>query len=273
MPPVPGDRPDPFDPTVPSATRVYDFLSGGSQNFAADREIGRQIEAAYPLIREIARSNREFTGRAVTWCARTLGIRQYLDLGAGLPAAGSACETALAVIPDARYAAIDNDADVVSHAQTLLSGRPGVVIAEADLRDVRAVLAHPSVRRIINPERPVAVIAALVLQFTSAADASKAISGYMRRMVPGSAVILSCGRCDSPELGERLVSKARHLWPEIPGKPLRNHSREEMLGFLRGLELVTPGLVPARAWRGGMPDPGLKPLGPGYVLSAVAVKR
>lgn len=264
--PVPGPGKDRIDTSRPNTARVYDYWLGGKDNFAADRELAARIEKISPAARTMAIRNREFLARAVPWCARELGISQFLDLGSGLPAAENIHESAREVIADATVAYVDSDEVVVSHGQALLAGSGGVAAVLGDLRDPGAVLGNPDVRAVIGLDRPVAVVCALVLHFMSADEARTAVAGYVKEVAPGSAVIISCGRNDDPVLWERVqaeMSRAAQLY---------NHTRDEILGFFAGLDMVLPGLVPARAWRGGMPSQGPGPDSPAYALCGVAVK-
>jgi SAM-dependent methyltransferase len=254
-----------IDTTRPSIARVYDYWLGGKDNFAVDRTMADEMEECYPGTRQMAVSNRRFLVRAVTWAAAQ-GIRQFLDLGAGLPTVENTHQTARAVTAEARVCYVDIDPVAELHASALLAGSPGIVAARADLTKPDEVLADPRVRTVIDPAQPLAVILAMVLHFLSADEARRTVAEYAAALAPGSYIIVSVLRCDDLELWAR-------------GRPLytagnsRNHSRDEVTSFLSGLELVPPGLVSARSWRGGMPDPGLKPGAPAYVLAAVARKR
>ena len=261
--PAPGDHP--FDISKPNTARVYDYWLGGKDNFAADRELAERLEKITPAVRAMAVRNREFLGRAVPWCARELDISQYLDLGSGLPAAENIHESARLVIPGATVAYVDCDGVAVSHGQALLAGSGGVAAVLGDLRDPEGVLGDPAVRSVIDIGRPAAAIFALVLHFMKASEAQTAVAGYVKELAPGSAVIISCGRNDDPVLWGRV--RGAYVAGDV-----YNHTREEILGFFAGLEMVPPGLVPARAWRGGMPDSGLGPDSAAYALCGVAVK-
>jgi O-methyltransferase involved in polyketide biosynthesis len=254
-----------LDTTRPSIARVYDYWLGGKDNFAADREMADEMERCYPGTRQMAVSNRQFLVRAVTWAAGQ-GISQFLDLGAGLPTVENTHQTARAVTPDARVCYVDNDPVAALHASALLAGSSGIAAVRADLTDPEQVLADPGLQAVIDLSQPVALIFAMVLHFLSADEARQVVAEYAAALAPGSYIVVSILRCDDLELWTR-------------GRPLytagnsRNHTREEVASFLSGLELVPPGLVEARSWRGGMPDPGLPPKEPAYVLAGVAQKR
>jgi SAM-dependent methyltransferase len=254
-----------IDTTKPNIARVYDYHLGGKDNFAADRDMADKLEEIYPGVRQMTVSNRQFLVRAVIWAAQQ-GITQFLDLGVGLPTVENTHQTARAVTPGARVAYVDNDPVAVSHASALLAATPGISAVRADLTEPDAVLADPAVGATIDLSRPVAVILAMVLHFLPAARPRRVVTGYTAALAPGSYAIVSVGRCDDPDLWAR----GRAVYTAGDS---RNHSREEIAACLGGLDLVPPGLVPARSWRGGMPDPGLPPEGPAYVLAAVASKR
>lgn len=265
--PVPGERNPPFDSSRPNTARVYDYWLGGKDNFAADRELAERIERIYPQAREMALANRKFLVRAVLWCAR-YGIGQFLDIGAGLPAAENIHETARSVKPDATVAYVDSDPVVISHGQALLAGQRGIAAVTGDLRDPQRVLDHRDVRKVIDLDRPCGLVCAMVLHFVPAREAREAVAEYVRELAPGSAVVISCGHNSDPGLWEQVRAEMGSAGP------LFNHTREQILGFFGGLDLVEPGLVPARAWRGGMAAAGvIKPPGAAYVLAGVGVRR
>jgi O-methyltransferase involved in polyketide biosynthesis len=249
-----------FDVTRPNIARVYDYWLGGKDNFEADREQAEELLRIHPGIVDAVRANRQFVGRAVTWAARE-GIAQFIDLGAGLPAPPSVHETARAVLPGAHVVYVDNDPVVVAHARALLATDDGVAAVPGDLRDPAAVLASESLKRVIDIRRPVCVILALVLHFSDAATAREITAGYVSALTPGSCVILSVGGSDDP--GGRVAAT-------YTAGTLYAHSREQVAGFLTGLDLVEPGLSDARTWRSGWAE---KPRPEaGYVRAAVGRK-
>jgi O-methyltransferase involved in polyketide biosynthesis len=251
---------DGLDPSRPNIARVYNYWLGGSDNYAADREQAEQLLSIYPGIADAVRANRQFVGRAVTWAARE-GIGQFIDLGAGLPASPSVHETARAVLPGAHVAYVDNDPVVISHARALLATDDGVAAVPGDLRDPAAVLASEDVTEVIDLRRPACVILALVLHFSDAVAAREITAGYISALAPGSCVVLSVGGSDDP--GGRATAA-------YTAGTLHTHSREQVAGFLAGLDLVEPGLSDARAWRAGWGET-LKPQA-SYVLAAVGRK-
>jgi SAM-dependent methyltransferase len=253
-----------LDTSKPNIARVYDYWLGGKNNFEADRELADRMAVMYPPWVQGCRDNRAFVCRAVTWAAGQ-GIGQFLDLGAGLPTSPSVHDAAREVIPDARVCYVDNDPVVVSHATALMTKPDGLAAVRADLSDPAAVLGDPAVTSVIDPGEPVCVIFALVLHFFDEAVARRIVAEYASALVPGSVVVMSCGRTDDPAMWE----KVRQLY--TAGK-LYNNDRDVLATYLATLEMVPPGLVPARAWRGGMPHVPEAAPGAAYALGAVAVK-
>ena len=248
----------------PNIARVYDYWLGGKDNFAADRELAARLAELYPPWVQACRDNRGFVGRAVTWAAGQ-GIGQFLDLGAGLPSSPAVHDAARAVNPAARVCYVDNDAVVVRHAEALLTGPDGIAAVQADLTRVADVWDNPQVRSVINPDEPVAVILALVMHFFDQEQARRVAAAYASRVAPGSAFIISVGRNDDPLMWAQVRE-------QYTAAVLHNHSRDEMLSLLEGMDLVPPGLALAHAWRGCMGTVPDRPPGPAYVLGAVGVK-
>jgi O-methyltransferase involved in polyketide biosynthesis len=252
-----------LDTSKPNIARVYDYWLGGKDNFAADRELAEHMAAIYPPGVQLCRDNRVFVSRAVTWAAEQ-GIGQFLDLGAGLPTSPSVHDAVREVIPQARVCYVDNDPVVVVHAEALLTKSDGLVAVCADLSDPDAVFRSPGVASVIDPGEPVCVILASVLHFYPEAAARRIVAGYVSTLVPGSVVVISCGRIDDPVMWEQV----REMYT---AGTLYNHDRDVLVTYFTELEMVPPGLVPACAWRGGMPHVPA-PHGPAYVLGAAAMK-
>ena len=253
-----------IDTNIPNIARVYDFFLGGKDNFAADRELAAQIAEISPEWVQACHDNRRFVGRAVTWAARQ-GIRQFLDLGAGLPSHPAVHETVREIIPGARVCYVDHDPVVVAHARALLTKPVGVDIADVDLSDPAGVLEHPGVTSIIDWSEPVCVLLAMVLHFYDPVAARELAGGYASRLAPGSVLAISCGRNDDPDRWQRMRES-------YTAATTYNHSRDELRSFFGTLQLVPPGLALARTWRGGLADVPGRPPGPAYVLAAVGVK-
>jgi hypothetical protein len=252
-----------LDTSRPNIARVYDYLLGGIDNFAVDRAMADRLVRVYPQTVQIARANRAFITQAVTWAARQ-GIAQFLDLGSGLPTSPSVHEAARKVCPGARICYVDNDPMAVLHTQALMLKRagPGVTAVNQDLDDPAAVLADPDVASVIGTGDPVCLILAAILHFYEAARAREVVGSYVRRMAPGSAVVISCLRVDDPLLFEQGSGN-------YTAAGVYNHTREEMESFFAGLELVPPSLAPVHVWRGGTMR---EFAGAGYFLGGVGLK-
>jgi S-adenosyl methyltransferase len=258
---VPAGSPG-LDTSKPNIARVYDYLLGGRDNFDADRQLARELQKLYPPLPRVLGESRAFVSRAVTWAARQ-DIAQFLDLGAGLPTEPAVHRTARDVLPLAHVVYLDNDPVAFSHASALLATKDGVSAIHGDLTDPAGVLADPALRAAIDPERPLCAIFGMVLHFMDAASAREVVTGYTRLLAPGSVVAVSVVVNDDEVLWKQLQSA-------YTAGTLYNHSRADIASFLDGLELVPPGIALAHTWRAGMPDPGLVPGGPAYVVAAAA---
>jgi S-adenosyl methyltransferase len=253
-----------IDASRPSIARVYDYLLGGKDNFAADRELAGQILALNPGTRDWARANREFLCAAAARAAREGGISQFLDLGAGLPASPAVHDAARAVIPDARFAYVDFDPSAVLHAQVLLRKTEGLVSILADLTDSETVLSHPDTARVLDLNRPVGIIIGGVAHFLSAPRMREVAARYLSRVQPGSWLIISAGRAENEEVNTKLQ-------PVYTAAETFRHSHEDFASFFDGTDIVPPGLVEARRWIAGVntapPSLGL------YMLCGAGIKR
>ncbi|HZR49672.1 MAG TPA: SAM-dependent methyltransferase [Streptosporangiaceae bacterium] len=232
---------EPFDPTRPNIARVWDFWLGGKDNFAADRELARKMLAIHPVSAQMAQENRRFLGRAVGYVAR-LGVRQFIDVGAGLPTALNTHDIARRVDPEARVAYVDNDPIVISHARSLLATSPGVLAVPGDMRDPERILADAGLVQLIDLAEPVCVILSAVLHFADAATARDVAAAFAAAVVPGSYLIISVGSGSRSE-GDTFTSA-------YTAARLYIHSTEEIRGFFDGLDLVPPGVVPVPSWNG-----------------------
>ncbi len=202
-------------------------------------QLAERLLASYPPLRDLVKENRAFVTQAVTWAARQ-GIGQFIDLGAGFPAAPPVHQAARAVLPAARVAYVDIDPVVLTHARALLATSDGVTAVAADLRDLAAVLAHPDLRAVIDPARPVCVIIAAVLHFLDADAAREVTGGYARLIAAGSCLVISVARYDDEMLGKRLAAEyTAAAW----------HAPADVVSFFDGLELAGPGLAEAGTWR------------------------
>ena len=233
----------------PSAARVYDFYLGGFHNFAADREMGRQAVQMWPELPEIMRSNRGFLRRAVEFLVDA-GVRQFLDLGSGIPTVGNVHEVAQRRAPDAKVVYVDNDPVAVEHSQAILAGDDRTEVVQADLRDPDAVLADPTVRGLLDLTRPTAVLMVAVLHFVpDQDDPARLVARFRETVSSGSYLALSHATA-----GERADRAAEHrgLYQRT-ATPMTMRTREQVERLFDGWELVEPGLVYLPQWR---PEPG-----------------
>ncbi len=253
-----------FDPATPNMARVYDYWLGGKDHFPADRAEAERLLAIYPPLRDLAQENRAFVTQAVSWAARQ-GTGQFIDLGAGLPAAPAVHQAARTVLPAARVAYVDLDPVVLSHARALLATSDGVTAVAADLRDPGAVLADPELRAVIDPARPVCVILGAVLHFLDAGAARAVTAGYARLMAPGSCLVISVASVDDEGLGKQLAA-------EYTAAAWHNHTPADVTSFFAGLELVGPGVTEAQTWRAWMPQPVMRHRD-GHVLAGAALRQ
>src|SRR5271166_3685058 len=165
--------PDGIDTTRPNVARIYDYLLGGKDNFAADREAAKRLIQAIPDIAAIARDNRSFLGRVVRYLAIEGGIRQFLDLGSGLPTQANVHELAQAVAPGARVVYVDNDPVVTSHGQALLASGDHVGMVSGDLRNPASILRHPDVLSLLNLAQPLAAARASCISSPTSRDRTR----------------------------------------------------------------------------------------------------
>ena len=252
-----------FDPLVPSIARVYDYLLGGKDNFAVDRDVAQKLLAVAPIAAEVMRENRQFLARATRWAAEN-GITQFIDLGCGMPTAPNTHQVAQAVAPDAHVAYVDMDAVVLAHLRALAAqGNPGVLVIDGDVREVDDILNL--VIASIDLSRPVCLSMGALLHFFPADDARKLVARYAAVLEPGSYVVLSIGRADGDE-----ESQGFGTYSSASAAQAYNHSVAEFTSFFGPLTLVPPGVIDARAWH---PDDGqADPLSarPGQALVGVA---
>src|SRR5712691_9085664 len=196
---VPGG----IDTATPNVARIYDYLLGGKDNFAADREAARRLIEAIPDVAAIARDNRSFLGRVVRYLATRSGIRQFLDLGSGLPTQANVHELAQGVAPETRVVYVDNDPVVASHGRALLASGDQVGMVLGDLCDPAGILRHPDVLRLLDLTQPVAVLCTSTLHFIAdEAEPHKIIAEYRDRMAPGSYLAISHGTLEEDPRGE-----------------------------------------------------------------------
>jgi hypothetical protein len=237
--------PDGVETDRPSVARLYDFFLGGHHNYAADRELGRQLIQAEPNARKIMRENRQFLGRAVKYLSDA-GIRQFIDLGSGIPTQENVHEIAQRRDPDARVVYVDNDPGVVAHSRHLLRGNPLATVINADLRTPEIVLRHPEVRRLIDPARPVGLLMVTVLHFIpDTDDPAGIVAQYTRTLGDGSYLVISHATNES---APGAAAKVEDLYQRTTSSA-HIRSSAEITKFFAGFELVEPGLVYLPEWR------------------------
>ena len=256
-----------FDTGIPHIARVYDYWLGGTDNFAADRELGERTLQAYPNLALSVRANRAFLARAVRFLAAEAGIRQFLDIGTGIPTAGNTHEVAQRMASDSRVVYVDNDPIVLAHAQALLTSTPEGACAylDADLRDPDTILAAAA--DTLDFSQPVAVMLIAVMHFIGAdAEASAIMNRLAGACVPGSFVTITHAASDIDV--EQMAEMVRRLNQSAPEKTtLRD--RAGVTRLFDGLELVEPGVIRAAEWR---PDSDLEAASPAALWAGVARK-
>jgi O-methyltransferase involved in polyketide biosynthesis len=248
-----------FDTTKPHPARMYDYLLGGKDNFAADRELAEKVLVSWGTARTAARENRAFLGRAVRYLVSEAGIRQFLDIGAGLPSANNVHEVAQSIAPECRVVYVDNDPIVLTHGRALLTsspeGRTGYI--QADFRDPEKILADPVTRATLDFSQPVALMLVALLHFVPDSDgAAECLATLLGAVPSGSYLVASHSTVEhDPELMEN-VGRA-YAGTGIPGQTRTSDEFAELA--FTGLRLVDPGVVLVSEWRPQAPGPRPQP--------------
>ncbi|HET9082684.1 MAG TPA: SAM-dependent methyltransferase [Trebonia sp.] len=240
-----------IDVSVAHQARVYDYLLGGKDNFAVDRAVGEKILEANPDLVAMNRANRTFLGRGVRFLAAEAGIRQFLDIGTGIPSAGNTHEVAQEVAPESRVVYVDNDPIVLAHARALLASAPEGKIAylDADANDPDTIVAQAA--ETLDFSRPVAITVLFILQVI--ADPYALTSRLLRAVPPGSYLAISIPASDIQT--EAQAETVRRLAKDVPDVSVTFRSHAEVERFFDGLELLAPGVVPVNHWRPGPGSP------------------
>jgi hypothetical protein len=241
------DEPVLFDTSVAHCARVYDYWLGGKDNFAADRAAAEQAIRDCPAIVPTVRANRGFLARTVRFLAADAGIRQFLDIGTGIPAENNPHNVAQAVAPGSRVVYVDNDPFVMVHARALLTGHPdgATAYAEADLRDPQRILDLAA--EVLDFRRPVAVLLLAILQhIDDEDDPVKIVATLMNAVPPGSYLALSHPASD---IDSEATAKMAATLNQIMAEKITARDRPAVARFFDGLELVAPGLVRVSEWR------------------------
>ena len=247
------DKPAEIDTSVAHPARVYDYWLGGKDNFAADREAAERVLAVTPGLRFRVQANRAFLARAVRFLATEAGIRQFLDIGTGIPTANNTHEVAQAAAPTSRIVYVDNDPIVLAHARALLTSTPEGATAylEADLRDPGPILAEAA--RTLDFEQPVALMLIGVLHLVQdSEDPYGLVARYLDALQPGSYLAISHPASD---IGAGQA-EAQRRYNERVATPQTLRSHAQVCRFFDGLQLVPPGVVYVHTWRA---DPGDEP--------------
>ncbi|MFF9458321.1 SAM-dependent methyltransferase [Streptomyces flaveolus] len=244
----PAWAPRSIDISVPSVSRIYDFYLGGSHNFEVDREAARRALEFLPGLPKIMQANRAFMRRAVRFAAQE-GIDQFLDIGSGIPTYGNVHEVARAARPGARVVYVDHDPVAVAHSQAVLEGAEDADVVAADLLKPQDILTSPQVERLIDLNRPVALLLVAILHFVEDADDPRAaVAELSDALAPGSLLVLTHASYEGIPLPAERAGGAVDVYKDIRN-PLIMRSRDEIARFFEGYDMVEPGLVPMPRWR------------------------
>jgi S-adenosyl methyltransferase len=247
----PNWAPESIDLDQPNVARVYDYLLGGAANFAPDREFAEKLLAMMPEARPAARLNRAFLRRAVQFCVEA-GIRQFLDIGSGIPTVGNVHEIAQRIDPECRVVYVDTEPVAVTHAQLMLQDNDRAAALRADLLDVDTIMDSEPVRQLIDPDQPVALLLVSMLHFIpDKAGPYEAVARYVDRLARGSYLVISHGvMAEDAQTNKRVEDLYRERdYAAAVGRRIGEVER-----FFTGTELVEPGLVRAPEWHPESPD-------------------
>ena len=263
------DEPLEFDTSVAHQARVYDYLLGGKDNYAADRAAAESWLQVNPDTVFTARANRAFLGRAVRYLATEAGIRQFLDIGTGIPTAGNTHHVAQAIAPEARVVYVDYDPIVLAHARALLisSGAGTTDYIHADLRDTATILGQA--RELLDFTQPVAITLIAILHAIPDSDGPHEIVARLLDAVPPGSY-LTVSHMGSDLIPAQTLQEMREIGSHMSQQQYSHRTREEVARFFDGTDLVEPGLVRVEEWR---PDPGSDDTRKSFIWSAVGRKR
>ncbi|MFV2019480.1 SAM-dependent methyltransferase [Micromonospora sp. LOL_023] len=243
--------PENIDVERPSVARMYDYYLGGSHNFAVDRAAAQAMIAAVPEAPLMAQANRAFLRRAVQFLVDS-GVRQFLDIGSGIPTVGNVHEIAQRLAPESRVAYVDLDPVAVAHSREILAGNDRTTILHEDLRNPERILHDPRVRALLDFDQPIAVMAVAVLHFVPDSDDPAGILATLREAVaPGSYLVLSQASDDGRSDEER--HEADEIYQRTDS-PLSVRSRAALTSLFAGFQLVDPGVVWVPQWRPETPE-------------------
>jgi hypothetical protein len=237
-----------IDSSKPSVARMYDYYLDGKDNYPVDREAVERVAEAMPEIRQLARENRAFLRRAVRYMARQ-GIRQFIDIGSGLPTAGNTHEIAQEIAPDARVVYVDNDPVVLAHGRALLARDDNTTVITADMHEPADVLRHPKTTRLIDFSQPVGVLLIAMVHFLTVEERPAVMGQLYDALAPGSHVTAT--HVTTVGKSADAVAQIEAVYATTP-TPIFFRDSTEIGHFFDGYELVEPGLVTLDTWR---PDP------------------
>ena len=246
-PPYREERLPDIDTTRAHTARVWNYWLGGKDNYPVDREVGDQVRIVLPDIVDAARAQRGFLIRAVRHLAADLGIRQFLDIGTGLPTANNTHEVAQASAPECRIVYVDNDPLIMAHARALLTSTPQGITDYifADLRDPDAILQEAA--RILDFTRPIALMLLGIMEHILDTDEAQAIVNRLLDALPSGSYLVLCD--PTTEVRPEVMREAVRQWNSSATPPIKARSRQELIRFFDGLELLEPGVVSASLWR------------------------
>jgi S-adenosyl methyltransferase len=264
----PGWVPPEIDTTKANIARVYDYWLGGSHNFRADQDVARAMIAVDPNIRAMMRANRAFLGRVVRYLIREAGIRQFLDIGSGIPTEQNVHEVAQAAASGSRVVYVDNDEVAVAHSRLMLEDNPDATVIQADLREPAKILADPETQLLIDFTQPVALLLLAVLHFVPDEADPAQIMATLRDAVPPGSYLVICHACR--DVRPDTADNATAVYTSRVAT-LRVRTRDEIAALFDGFTLVEPGLVWIPEWR---PDsPADVPENPEQFWALVGVAR
>ncbi len=256
-----------IDTSRPSVARMYDYYLGGKDNFQVDRDAADQLPVPLAEIRQLAQANRAFLRRAVRYMAGQ-GIRQFLDIGSGLPTQQNTHQVAQEIIPDARVVYVDNDPVVQTFGRALLATNANSTVAAADLRRPADVLKHPETVKLIDFTEPVGVLMIAVIHFLTDEEGLPVVGRLREALAPGS--FLTATHVTSEGMSPEAVTQAEAIYRNTP-TPIYLRDHAEIARFFDGFDLVDPGLVTLDRWRPDPHDPS--PPATGFWYGAVGHKN
>jgi hypothetical protein len=241
-----------------TAARIYDYLLGGTHNFPADRAAAKQGMELFPLLPAMTRANRAMLGRVVRFLADS-GVRQFLDIGSGMPTEGNVHEIAQEIAPEARVVYVDIDPVAVAESLEILEHNPTATAICSDLRQPRAILDHPQTRRLLDFSQPVGLLLVAVLHFVpDDAEAHAAVAELRAALTPGSYLAISHVAAEGFQLSSARpdsIQRGQEIYRRQTTASMTPRTREQVLPFFAGTQWVEPGLVSVAEWRPAPGDP------------------